>query len=189
MRRFVTEAILRAVTTPLRLRVHAVLLAVAALILIAPAAFAIWVPQTRAEFVDAVAKGTRGAKMESFVVERGFDDVVKTFDARCTPCLDKLVQRTANVGYVERSSTDYNPSFKHLSRDRAEFTMQVVHRPAGVGAHPPEGGLYVMAVDLKRAGAHRTEVVLYRPTMGYKFLSEALMEWAEGTSTDCPKLK
>jgi hypothetical protein len=114
---------------------------------------------------------------------------VKTFDARCDPCLDKLVQRTANVGYVERSSTDYNPSFKRVGRDRAEFTMQVVHRPSGVGAHPPEGGLYVMAVDLKRVGADRTEVVLYRPTMGYKFLSEALMQWAEGKSTDCPKLK
>jgi hypothetical protein len=177
------------VTHAPRPRLHAGLLALAALALFAPAAFAIWVPQTRAEFVDAVAKGTRGAKMESFVIERGFDDVVKTFDARCVPCLDKLVERTANVGYVERSSSDYNPSFKHVSRDRAEFTMQVVHRPAGVGATPPAGGLYVMAVDLKRAGANRTEVVLYRPTMGYKFLSEALLEWAEGKSTDCPKLK
>ncbi len=36
---------------------------------------AIQVPQTRREFVDAVAKGARSVKMETFVVERSFGEV------------------------------------------------------------------------------------------------------------------
>jgi hypothetical protein len=179
------------VTTGFRFRaaLPGALIALALFVWFASPAAAIWVPQTRAEFTKAVSEGAKGAKMETFVVERGFDEVYRTLESRCTPCLDKLVERVANVGYVERSSSDYNPDLKRFGKDRAEFTLQVVNRPRGVGAVPPPGGLYVMAVDLKRAGANRTEVVLYRPVMGFKNISKSLMEWAEGTSTDCPKLK
>ena len=160
-----------------------------ALFLTAQPAGAIWVPQTKEEFVDAVAKGTKGAKMETVTVERSFDEVYRTLEARTAPCLDHKVERTAYVGYVEHSSSDYNPSLRRVGRDQAEFTLQVVHNPRGVGHTPPAGGLYVMALDVKRAGASRTEVVLYRPVMGFKNISKSLIEWAEGSSTDCPKLK
>lgn len=159
------------------------------LLLAASPAAAIEVPQTREEFVQAVAAGARGAKMETVVVERGFDDVYRALEARTNPCLDMEVRRTAHVGYVERSSSDYNPTLRRLSGDRAELTLQVVHRPRGVGHTPPPGGLFVMAADIRRAGPSRTEVVLYRPTMGFKDITRALLQWAEGASTDCPKLK
>jgi len=173
----------------MRAALSAAMAALALTVLFAPAALAIWVPQSRAEFTDAVSKGTKGSKMETFVVNRGFDEVYKTLEARCIPCMDVKVERVANVGYVERSSSDYNPQLKRIGKDRAEFTMQVIHRPRGVGHTPPANGLYVMAADFKRAGAGRTEVILYRPAMGFKFISKSLMEWAEGKSTDCPKMK
>jgi hypothetical protein len=172
-----------------RLLLPAVLIGLGALLLPAPPVRAIWVPQTREEFVDAVAKGTRGANMETSVVERGFDDVYRTLEARTKPCLDIEVSRTANVGYWEHSSSDYNPTLRRVGPDRAEFTLQVVNNPRGVGHTPPPGGLYIMAADLKRAGASRTEIVLYRPVMGFKEISRSIMEWAEGRSTDCPKLR
>ena len=173
----------------MRAALPAAIFALALTVFFAPMALAIWVPQTRAEFVDAVSKGQKGSKMETFVVNRSFDEVLKTLEARCMPCMDVKVDRVANVGYVERSSSDYNPDLKRIGRDRAEFTMQVIHNPRGVGHTPPPNGLYVMAADFKRAGAGRTEVVLYRPAMGFKFISKTLMEWAEGTSTECPKMK
>jgi len=174
--------------TPRRL-LSAATIGLAATLVAAPPAGAIQVPQTREDFVRAVAGGARGVKMETFVVDRGLDDVYRTLEARTTPCLDVEVRRTAYVGYVENSSSDYNPSLKRVGSDRAEFTLQVVHRPRGVGATPPAGGLYVMAADLKRAGASRTEVVLYRPSIGYKEITKSFMQWAQGGATDCPKLK
>ena len=155
----------------------------------APPAGAIHVPQTRAEFVQAVADGARGVKMETLVVERSFDEVYKTIEAVTTPCLDVEVRRSAYVGYWENSSSDYNPTLKKPGPDRAEFTLQVVHNPRGVGATPPPGGLYVMAADLKRVGPTRTEVVLYRPSIGYKDIKKSFLEWAAGRDTECPKLK
>lgn len=161
----------------------------AALLLGAPPIGAIDVPQTRQEFVKAVADGARGAKVETLVIERGFDEVYKTLEARTTPCLDKMVQRSSYVGYWERSSSDYTPTLKRTGPDRAEFTMQVAHNPRGVGHTPPPGGLYIMAADLKRAGAARTEVVLYKPTIGFKNIAKSFVQWVDGQSTDCPKLK
>jgi hypothetical protein len=168
---------------------HAALIGLAALLLTAAPAGAIDVPQTREDFVRAVAAGARGVKMETFVVERGLDEVYRTLEARVSPCLDVEVRRTANVGYWEHSSSDYNPSLRRVGAGRAEFTLQVVHRPRGVGATPPPGGLYVMAADLKSAGSSRTEVVLYRPSMGFKDITKSFLRWAQGTATDCPKLK
>jgi hypothetical protein len=158
------------------------------ILMVASPAGAIDVPQSRADFVRVVQEG-RGGKMETFVVNRGFDEVFATFESRSNACLDVEVQRTAYVGYVERSSSDYNPTLRKAGSDRAEFTLQVVHRPRGVGHTPPEGGLYVMAADLKRAGASRTELVLYRPSIGFKEIAKSLVQWAEGSDSDCPKLK
>jgi hypothetical protein len=177
------------VTTRPRVLRPAALIGLAAFLMLAPPAGAIQVPQTREEFVREVAEGARGAKMETVVVERGFDEVYRTLEARTAPCLDVEVRRSANVGYWERSSSDYNPTLRRLGPDRAEFTLQVVHRPRGVGHTPPPGGLYIMAADLKRAGGSRTEIVLYRPTIGFKNIARSFMEWAEGGDTDCPKLK
>jgi hypothetical protein len=161
----------------------------AALLLTAPPLGALQVPQTREEFVRAVTSGARGAKVETVVVERGFDEVYRTLEARTGPCLDIKVERTANVGYVEHSSSDYNPTLRRRGSDRAEFTLQVVHNPRAIGEKTGPGGLYIMAADLKRAGAARTEIVLYRPTIGFKNIAKTFLEWAEGRSTDCPKLK
>jgi hypothetical protein len=167
-----------------------VLAALAGLFLITSPLLAIYVPQTPEEFRREVAKGARGAKMETRVVARPFEAVYKAVEARTAPCLDVTVKRSANVGYWERSSSDYNPKLRRVGTDRAEFTLQVVHNPRAVGSSPPPGGLYLMVADLKRAGASKTEVVLYSPTIGaFKKIPASFMEWAEGSSTDCPKLR
>ncbi len=166
------------------------LLGLAALALLAAPAGAFDVPQTRAEFVRAVAAGRRGVKMETSVVDRGFEQVMRSLQARTTPCLDVVVNRSGWVGdHTEVSSSDYNPTLKRVGDGRGEFSLQVVNRPRGLGAKPPAGGLYVMAADIRRAGAARTEVVLYRPSMGYKAITKQFMAWADGSSEDCPKLR
>ena len=164
--------------------------ALAGTLLVASPLRAIDVPQNSDEFRHEVAQGARGAKMETRVVDRPFEEVYRSVEARTTPCLDVTVKRSANVGYWERSSSDYTPALRRLGRDRAEFTLQVAHNPRGVGATPPPGGLYLMVADLKRSGPSRTEVVLYSPTIGaFKKIPASFMEWAEGSGTDCPKLR
>jgi len=49
--------------------------------------------------------------------------------------------------------------------------------------------LYIMAADLRALGKGRTEVALYRPTMGFKNITKSLKLWVEGEDADCPKLR
>ena len=151
---------------------------------------AIQIPQTRREFVEAVAGGARSVKMETFVVERSLGEVYAILQKRVMKCLDVEVKRSGFVGnQMEVSSSDYNPTLRKVGADKAELSLQVVHRPRGIGPTIPPGGLYIMAADVRSTGKGRTEVVLYRPTMGYKDLTRTLRQWTAGEDADCPKMK
>ena len=152
-----------------------------------PAA-AIWVPQTRQEFVKAVTDGKGATAVETIHSDQPLPRVYALLQEKVKVCLDVKVQRTAYVGYVERSSTDYNPNMRFVGKDRAEFTLQVEHNPRGVGAKPPQGGLFYMAADLRSVNGG-TEIVLYRPTMGVKKIVASLKQWFDGDPAPCPRLK
>ncbi len=152
-------------------------------------AAAIDVPQTRQEFVEAVAAGAGATTVEELTVDRPLQIVYALLEERAKTCLDVEVKRTGYVGYVERSSSDYNPTVRRVAEDRAEFTLQVAHNPRGVGHTPPPGGLFFMAADLRAIDEAHTEIVLYRSTMGVKKLVAALKEWFAGEPAPCPKLK
>jgi hypothetical protein len=151
---------------------------------------AIWVPQTRREFVAAVAEGKGATTVETLVVERGFDQVYGLLKKKSSVCLDVEVRRSGFVGtHMEVSSSDYNPTLRMAGGNKAEFTLQVIHRPRGVGHTPPPGGLYVLAADIRSLGKGRTEVVLYRSTIGFKKIIAGLKKWAAGEDADCPKMR
>ncbi len=156
----------------------------------APWAYAIWVPQTREEFVKAVAEGARMTKVETITVNRSFAQVYSLLEEKSSSCLDVLVKRSGFVGnQMHVSSSDYNPTLKKIGRGRAVFALQVVHRPRGIGHKPPPGGLYVMAADITALGKNETRVVLYRPKMGFGKIRKAFNKWAAGEDVRCPKMK
>jgi hypothetical protein len=66
--------------------------------------------------------------------------------------------------------------------------LQVIHRPRGIGHTPPPGGLYVMAADLRSLGQGKTEIVLYRPTIGFKKITKSFIQWSSDEIDECPKL-
>jgi hypothetical protein len=146
------------------------------------------VPQTREEFVQAVAAGKGATAVETITSDQPLDKVYALLQEKAGTCLDVTVKRTANVGYVERSSSDYTPTLRRVGKDRAEFTLQVAHNPRGVGAVPPPGGIYYMAANLRSVGG-RTEILLYRPTIGEKKIVASLKQWFAGDPAPCPKLR
>lgn len=162
----------------------------ASLLTITSVLFAIQVPQSRTEFIEAVAAGRGPTKVETVTVDRSLDDVVATLEQKSAECLDVVVKRSGYVGtHMEVSSSDYNPTLERIDADSAAFALQVEHRPRGVGHKPPPGGLYVMAADLTAIDEHRSEIVLYRPTMGFKKIAVSFKGWLDGSNEGCPKLK
>ena len=101
-------------------------------------ALAFEVPQSRQQFVKAVVDGARGSTV---------DKVYPLLEEKATACLDVTVKRTAYVGYVERSSSDYSPTVR------------------------------------------RTEIVLYRSSIGVKMIVASLNDWFAGDPSPCPRLK
>ena len=83
---------------PHRARLAATTLGLA-LAAVAPAA-AIEVPQTRQEFVDAVAAGARATAVETIRVDQPLPAVYAVLEEKANACLDVEVQRTGYVGYV-----------------------------------------------------------------------------------------
>ncbi|HXH27693.1 MAG TPA: hypothetical protein VNL37_01540, partial [Candidatus Polarisedimenticolia bacterium] len=65
---------------------------------VAPAA-AIDVPQTRQEFVQAVAAGRGATAVETIHSEQPFQSVYALLQEKAKTCLDVTVHRTAYVGY------------------------------------------------------------------------------------------
>src|SRR6266581_2702763 len=91
---------------------------------------AIQVPQTRQAFMDAVAAGGRGTAVDKLVVERGFHEIYRLLEKKSSTCLDVQVKRSGFVGnQMEVSSSDYNPTLRRVGQTKAEFALQVVHRP------------------------------------------------------------
>jgi len=160
-----------------------------ALILIAAPAVAFDVPQSRPEFVKAVSKGARGATMETFTAGHDFETIYRLVEKKAAACLDVTVQRTAYVGYVERSSSDYNPTVRRTGNGRGEFALQVIHRPRAVGEKTAAGGLYIMAADMRSLGGGRTEILFYQPTIGHKKVVRSVRTWLSGEDAPCPKMK
>jgi hypothetical protein len=148
------------------------------------------IPQSRQEFVAAVSSGAGATAVEKLEVDRGIDEVFRSPAGKSSDCLDVVVKRSGMVGgTMEVSSSDYNPTLSRIDRSRAEFTLQVVHRPRGLGAVPPPGGIYVLAADIRSLGPARTELVLYRPTIGFKKIVNGVKQWAAGEDLECPRMR
>ena len=46
-----------------------------------------------------------------------------------------------------------------------------------------------MALDFRQVGPRRTEIVLYRPSIGHKPILKSVRAWAGGEDAGCPKLR
>jgi aspartate/methionine/tyrosine aminotransferase len=146
-------------------------------------------PQTRQEFRAAVSKGAFSAKAESFTVNRNFQQAVSKLSAKTKECFNKVVERHMSQGmYQEHTRSTYRASVQTPTAKRAEFTMQVLHNPRGVGADPPPGGFYMFVADLEAISPDSFRVDLYRPTLGHGDTVDAVRDWLNGKDNACPKL-
>ncbi len=141
-------------------------------------------PQTRYEFVSMVIADTSGSERETFVVERGLDDVLATLSRMSDACLARGSEYTAmSGGVIETVHTEMNPSIERIGADRAEMTVQFYN---GDSSAPP-GGFYVIAEDLTRDGTG-TRVDYYYATYGFDDVVDAIRAWTRGEDAECPDI-
>ncbi len=145
-------------------------------------------PQTADEFREAVP-GAFLAEVETFVVDRAFEDVANTFQAKAPECLNVKVKTTSqtNMSY-QVIVTAYNPTV-YVSADMAELHLQQHHEQGVLNVtEEPDGGYFLLVADAYPIADGQTRVDLYRPSMGYKVLLQAIKNWATGDNIGCPDL-
>jgi hypothetical protein len=145
-------------------------------------------PQTAEEFRKAVP-GAFSAKVETFEVDRPFSQVASTFQKMGPTCLSKTIKTTSqtNMSY-QVIVTTYKPTVL-VTEKKAELHVQQHHEQGVVTvSKEPEGGYYLLVADARPINKNRTRVDLYRPSMGFSVLTQAVKNWATGENVGCPDL-
>jgi len=145
-------------------------------------------PQTAQEFREAVP-GAFLAEVETFEVDRSFEDVAQTFQEKAPNCLSGRVKTTSqtNMSY-QVIVTDYTPTV-HASEERVEIHLQQ-HHVQGVMkvTEEPDGGYFLLVTDAYPLSEQSTRIEMFRPSMGYKPIIAAIKGWATGDNMGCPDL-
>lgn len=145
-------------------------------------------PQTAEEFRKAVP-GAFTAKVETFEVERPFNEVASTFKEMAPACLNKRIKTTSQTNRsYQVIITAYKPTVL-VTGDKAELHVQQ-HHEAGVlnVSKEPDGGYYLLVADAQPIDQNKTRVDLYRPSIGHGVLVKAVKGWATGEQVGCPDL-
>ena len=145
-------------------------------------------PQTAEEFRKALPGAFMG-KVETFEVNRSFVDVAKTFQSMGPKCLDVRVKTISDTYQSHQVIVaKYTPTVI-VTEEKAELYVQERHE-AGVLAvrKEPEKGHFLMVVDAVPLDRNRTQITMYRPSMGHDVMVKAIKGWATGENVGCPDL-
>ena len=145
-------------------------------------------PQNAQEFRQALPGATFGKK-ETYIVERDFRIIGKTFEKMAPKCLHKRVTSTSS-GYMHYQviTTDYNPTVL-ISKQRAELHLQQDHIQGVMNvSKKPNGGYFMMVVDASPAGKNKSQIEIYAPSVGSDKIIQAVKGWTTGKTIGCPDL-
>ena len=159
------------------------------IVLVAAAALAACaqLPQTRTEFQQVVRGGASRTQTASHVARRSLDDALRSLAPKLADCFDHNVSWSRTEGAaVGMFREKWHASVRATDRNRAEVTVQ--RAISGAAQRQPEGGIYVVAVDLERIDAASTRLTFYGPDGSFGNSTwESLKQWSEGRPAACPR--
>ena len=145
-------------------------------------------PQTAGEFRKEIPGAFLG-EVEKFEVNRSFTDIGKTFQKMAPKCLDVRIKTTSqtNTSY-QVIVTKWHPTVK-VSKQKAELHIQQLHEQGVMNVYKvPPNGYYLMVVDATPISKNKSQVTMYRASIGNETLIKAIKGWASGKNMGCPDL-
>ena len=146
-------------------------------------------PQTAEEFRMAVP-GALSAKYWTYEIDRSYEEAATSLAQHADECLNVSVEvSSSGHGSSSHWIDHYRPTVV-VGKRRAEFHLQQ-HKKQAMLIKPhkePEGGYYILVVDVSKLDGTRSKVDVYAPRMGYGHLTEAVDGWIRGTSDLCPDM-
>ncbi|MCW9023480.1 MAG: hypothetical protein OQK73_02245 [Gammaproteobacteria bacterium] len=151
-------------------------------------ACAIQHPQNADEFRQAAPTAFM-ARVESFTVDRPFKDVANSFKEKAPKCLNVRVKTTSRTSTsYQVIVTRFTPTVK-VTKKRAELHVQQQHEQGVMNVSKvPDGGYYLMIADAYPLANNKTMIEMFRPSMGFDPIVNAIKDWANGKTEGCPDL-
>ena len=145
-------------------------------------------PQNAEEFRQYIPGATFGAK-HTYEVDRPWQEVAKTFQARAPECLNVSVRTIESGGgsYSNVLST-YRPTVV-VGASRAELHVQrKLKGNVIVPGKVPEDGNYMLVADATPVDRTHTRIDVYAPKFGADTLIKTINGWATGKNLGCPDM-
>lgn len=145
-------------------------------------------PQTAEEFRKELPGAFLG-EVEKIEVNRSFTDIGKTFQKMAPKCLDVRIKTTSqtNTSY-QVIVTKWNPTVK-VTGQKAELHIQQLHEQGVMNVYEvPPKGYYMMVVDATPLASNKSQLTMYRSSIGNEALVKAIKGWAAGENMGCPDL-
>lgn len=126
----------------------------------------------------------------TFEADRSYSRVSKTIEKKAHECFNVSVEVTSH-GYGSASHwIDYYKPTVIAGSKRTELHLQQHKKQKNLikPYEEPEGGYYMLVVDIDRISANRVKTHMYVPKIGYDHVVAAIEGWIKGTSSLCPDM-
>jgi hypothetical protein len=145
-------------------------------------------PQTREDFKTWTKEHTSMGLYEVYTVNRSFEDVVASLQKKWLQCYDiNATTRRVSGGITTSNYTDtFHPKFKKVDKSHLEMTLQMTTKGMIMLNKTPEGGEYVIALDVQRLSKNKTNLIWYSYSWGKKDELERTKAWGSGKDAPCP---
>ena len=143
-------------------------------------------PQTADEY-RRTASGSVIATVERFEVDRSYNRVANTLELMVDMCFGANTrQARPSGGNRQTTGTQWHPTVI-VTDEKTEMHVQLAKEQGITNmGQLPEKGQYMLVVDAFPAGGNKTEIVMYRPVVGYGSLISTVKGWVTGEKQACP---
>lgn len=146
-------------------------------------------PQTREELKVSTRNHTSMAIVESHTANRRFEDVAATLQKKWQECYNIQVtttRKTQSGMTTSRYRDEFHPHARKVNNSLVEMTLRMTTQGMVMLNKVPEGGEYIVALDIVRLPGDKARLDWYSPAWGWKDAWAAAQQWSDGKNAPCP---
>lgn len=145
-------------------------------------------PQSRDGLKETATAHPKMSIAETYVANRSFDSVVTALERKWQECYGVTVTTTRSnkAGMTtSRYQDTFHPQIRRVNNSKVEMTLQMTTKGMVMLNKVPEGGEYMVALDVDRLPGNKTRLSWYSPRWGWTDNWEANKQWADGKNAAC----
>ena len=145
-------------------------------------------PQNRDDFKKMIQGYPSLSVNATHTTSRRYEDVVATLERKWKECfaVQRTTQRTQGGMTTMRYTDTYHPRSRRVNNSLVEMTLQQTTQGMTMLNKVPEGGEYMVALDIERAPGNKAKLTWYSPSLGgWKSAWERSRDWSEGKDVAC----